>query len=79
MCNAVKKLFNPSVSPVAASALAKKPANVIPICMAERKLLGSCSRSYNKAAFLLPSSTKIFILFLLAETTIIIIMLLYHI
>ncbi|MNP48727.1 hypothetical protein D3C76_1428640 [compost metagenome] len=54
--------------PVAAEALAKNPANVIPTCIVAKKLLGSSSSFINASAFLFPSAANIFILFLFKET-----------
>ncbi len=53
---------------MAAEALAKNPANVIPTCIVAKNLLGS-SRSFSSSnAFLFPSSASICSLFLLSDT-----------
>ena len=53
---------------VAADALAKNPANVIPIWIVDKKLPGDFKTFFNKRAFLFPFSASIFILDLFTDT-----------
>ena len=54
--------------PVAADALEKKLAKVIPTCTLEKNLVCYCKSLSISMAFLFPSSAKTFILFLFKDT-----------
>jgi hypothetical protein len=53
---------------VAATALARNPANVIATCIVDKNLFGSSYNFNNSFAFFLPSWARTFILFLFTET-----------
>jgi len=68
MLYGANKLNNLTDSVVAADALEKNPAKVIPICIVDKKLLGSSNNFLKRMAFLLFSSQRELILCLLTDT-----------